>query len=501
MEYRLTPREGRGHYCVEYTGQPAEQITKELESLYQRRSYLLGVLNIAPRPSKFRKGWMYFYIKSADEKKVKEVHRFFLEKGFTPSNDGIKPFQCPNCGEINRRGAKFCLSCGISLTTEAQQIHVLKPGQPLHYGRYTVIDLLKEGGMGALYLAHDTKTYDRVCIIKQMKDYFDSSNPQEIAEAEKLFENEGRILAALNHTNIPKIYDYFLSGKCTYIVMEYIEGTDLTIGVTHRDSQSRIVKAKPFSQEEIIKHAIRICKVLEYLHSFKDSRTGQIRPVVHHDIKPANIILDKNNGEAHLVDFGIARPRQCKQIDSGSVQWGQTEPYGTEGYAPPEQYRGQSEPRSDIYALGATIYHLLTDDNPQEHPSLFPKLGSLPPRLSSILEKALRENASQRYSASELRGELESLLVLSPLQSSPKLAQPKTRHSTQPSPIPTQLKAKDPTQPSPTSVQPEPTDSISQVTSDHTFITKYYQYIILGGLGFAVICGLIILGLLIFYSP
>jgi len=149
----------------------------------------------------------------------------------------------------------------------------------------------------------------------------------------------------------------------------------------------------------MVHYAVEICAVLEYL-------AGRQPPVVHNDIKPANIIVDQNSGQAVLVDFGTARTRYLRP--GGKPDPDHDSVYGTVGYAAPELYRGESEPRSDVYSLAATTYHLLTDDDPRDHPNQYPQLDAMPPTLAGALRAALAEDVRQRPSAAEFRQRLEA---------------------------------------------------------------------------------------------
>jgi serine/threonine protein kinase len=262
--------------------------------------------------------------------------------------------------------------------------------------------------MGALYLAADTGTFDRRCVVKELLDYYDPADPKEAAQAEARFETEARLLASLSHPGIPRIYSYFSEAGRHYIIMEYIEGETLERAVTHVDPLGRTLAARSLSAEEVTRHAIRICRVLEYL-------ADQPTPVVHYDIKPANLIVDRNSGEVRLVDFGTARSptrwttrTRLDQIQSGHDA---SAVFGTEGYAAPEQYQGRTDPRSDVYALAATAYHLLTDDDPGEHPFQFPEVEGLPGPLADALSRALRLEVRRRSTATEFRQALEAWLI------------------------------------------------------------------------------------------
>jgi serine/threonine-protein kinase len=310
--------------------------------------------------------------------------------------------KCLNCGTSVRPTANFCPTCGAAVTGSIIQHIALQPGQAMKQGAYHIVGPLSKGGMGALYLAEDTQAFNRLCVIKEMLDYFDPSDPQEVKKARKLFEDEARTLSTLSHPGIPKIYTYFSENNRNYIVMEYVEGDNLESGLTHEDENGNWIAGKPQLLPEVLRWTVQVCRILEYLGTCTP-------PVVHHDIKPANLISDKNSGEVRLVDFGTAKARLTLQ-PGGTVGLHKSSIYGTAGYAAPEQYGGGSEPRSDVYALAATAYHLLTDDGPYDHPFKFPKLGILPPGVRGILSQALDQDVNRRPIAFQMRQELEKVL-------------------------------------------------------------------------------------------
>ncbi len=274
----------------------------------------------------------------------------------------------------------------------------LHPAQRLAGGRYTVQRLITRGGMGAVALASDADAFGRTVVVKAMLDYYDAARPQDAQEARERFVQEARTLAELRHPAIPQIYAYFQSGAQNYIVMEYVEGHDLEQGLTLRGQGGVEQRGRPYPHEQVLHWGVSVCRVLEYLAGRRPD------PVVHHDIKPANLLLDNNSGEVRLVDFGTARRRP--QIGVGRP----AEPgFGTPGYAPPEQYRGEGEPRSDVYALAATLYHLATNDDPRDHPFSFPLLDRLGD-LGRLLRSALDRQPARRPTAAELRSALESML-------------------------------------------------------------------------------------------
>jgi serine/threonine protein kinase len=307
----------------------------------------------------------------------------------------------PACGHLNRPSARFCEKCGRTL----RQDHwtPLRSGYMMRGGAYRILEPMGRGGMGALYLAADVGAFDRKCVIKELLDYYDLADPGEAQQAQDRFETEARLLATLSHPGIPRIYSYFSEAGRHYIVMEYIEGETLERAVTHVNYLGQTVPARPLPVEEVVRHAIRVCRVLEYL-------ADRPTPVIHHDVKPPNLIVDDTSGEVRLVDFGTAEARlqwaTQTRLDPGGATL-----FGTAGYAAPEQYQGCSEPRSDVYALAATVYHLLTDDDPAGHPFHFSKMGTLPGPLADTLERALRPEAGRRSTAIEFRQALEAWLI------------------------------------------------------------------------------------------
>ena len=309
-----------------------------------------------------------------------------------------QPALCSNCAQPMPASTRVCATCSPARPFGYAP---LQPGQLLANGRYTIQRALSRGGMGAIYLANDHETFDRAVVIKAMLDYFDPSDLQAVQVARARFFQEARTLAELRYPAIPQIYSYFQDGPHNYIVMEYVEGDDLEQRLTHTDDTGVATAGQPYSQADVLRWGVALCRVLEYLTSRPPG------PVIHHDIKPANLILDRASDTLKLVDFGTARARLL--LHAGSVGLQQSSIYGTQGYAAPEQYRGQSEPRSDVYALAATLYHLATDDDPRPHPFTFPQLNQLGP-LGHVLRSALQVEVAARPPVTELRRRLEGLI-------------------------------------------------------------------------------------------
>lgn len=233
--------------------------------------------------------------------------------------------------------------------------------------------------MSAVYLARDLRfTVKKTIAIKEMNNRTTDDMSQ--SKAVKIFEREANILASLNHLSVPQIYDFFTLGSRSYLVMEHVYGDTL---------ESIINKSEDFlPQSQVCRWAIELCDVLCYLHNHKP------QPIIFRDMKPANIMITPDN-HVILVDFGIAKAFQVGK--KGTM-------VGTEGYSPPEQYRGEGTPSVDIYALGATLHHALTKKDPRvEAPFTFSErsIRKINPDVSidleSIVNTALQYNASDRY--------------------------------------------------------------------------------------------------------
>jgi len=282
---------------------------------------------------------------------------------------------CSNCGNQNNETASLCTCCKNPLN--------LNPVGPLPEGavlenRYTIVNLIKIGGMGAVYKAKNNKL-DSICAIKELLPPYGTLERH--SRVTEWFKREAKLMAGLDHPNLPGVFDYFVSNGRYYLVMTFIEGEDLECKLEKEGNPG-------LPSEKVLAWAKEIAGVLSYLHN-------QNPPVIYRDMKPSNIMIHKD-GRAILVDFGLAR---VIHHDSRS----QKTAIGTTGYAPPEQWRGRAEARSDIYALGATLYHLLTgiEPLPFRFEPLSKILPEIPPYLEMIIMKALRDNPEERFSCAE----------------------------------------------------------------------------------------------------
>ncbi len=283
----------------------------------------------------------------------------------------------------------------------------LPTGTILSGGRYKIEKPVAAGGMGAVYRAIDTR-FHRPCAVKEMLDEFQSDGERN--QAIEWFEREATLLLDLNHPCIPRVRDFFVETGKHYLVMDFIEGSTLSDVLEKADSVIGVNGARGVPEMRARTWGRQVCSVLSYLHS-------QTPPIIFRDLKPSNIMVTDKD-EIKLIDFGIARTFQSQH---------QATIIMTIGYAPPEQLLGSPEPRSDLYALGATLHRLLTHhDAANNKPTLysFPPVRTLRPDVSMAFEqvimKALTPNVEPRWaSAAEME---RAIINLPPITSTPPLS-------------------------------------------------------------------------------
>lgn len=297
---------------------------------------------------------------------------------------------CNNCGRQQTAASSYCMYCGSPL--HGLGTGMLPPNTILQ-GRYVILERLGRGGFGAVYRVADQRLAGSVWAAKEMSDAA-LHDPAEKAQAVTAFQNEAQLLARLVHPNIPKVTDYFAENNRHYIVMEYVAGETLEDRLARQHA--------PCSEQEVRGWAGQLCDVLAYLHS-------QNPPIVFRDLKPANIMLTPQ-GQVKLIDFGIARLfKPGRSTD--------TEPLGTPGFAPPEQWgRTQTDARSDVYSLGVVLHHLLTCHDPASISFQLPPVRQLQPSVSTQMEqvitRATQQHVHQRFqSVSEMKQALTVSLM------------------------------------------------------------------------------------------
>jgi len=279
-----------------------------------------------------------------------------------------------------------CPSCGTSAPHDGPCPHAggfPSSRNPVLQGRYELIGLLGQGGMGTVYMARDLRLHRRPCVVKKLRDDFYREEDKQKAVA--FFKRESDVLSRLQHQNIVHILDYFEENYGYFLVMEYVEGKDLH-NILHERNE-------PFSEEQVLDWAAQVLDVLEYLHSHDP-------PVIYRDLKPSNIMIDVK-GRVKLVDFGIAR--DCEE-------GGDNTHVVSAGYSPPEQYWGAADPRSDIYALGATLFFLLTGEEPVALHASSPRAMNqkVSPETDGIVQRATAQDIAERYqTAPDMRAALE----------------------------------------------------------------------------------------------
>lgn len=305
----------------------------------------------------------------------------------------------------------------------------------LQNGRYQIESILGQGGFGITYRAVQT-SLGRTVAIKEffMKDYCEraedstritlgtQSSREMVTRYREKFEKEARTLAKLEHPHIVRVIDVFQENNTSYYVMEYAEGASL---------KQQVDEKGPLSEAKAVSYICQVADALRYLHQ---------QHICHLDIKPANI-LTKANGDAVLADFGLA-----KQYDEEGGETSTTPVGKSKGYAPPEQYRTGGvksfSPETDIYALGATLYFLLTGKTPPESVLLNEEsldVSPLSPNMAQAVQAAMQLRRADRATLDAFEG----LLNKKPEQPKPSKDEDITIVDVEPTPVKPQTKEKE----------------------------------------------------------
>lgn len=242
-------------------------------------------------------------------------------------------------------------------------------------GKYEILKLIGQGGMSKVYLAMD-KRLNKQWAVKEIEKRARDKNNEVIIQSAVA---EANMIKRLDHPSLPRIVDIIDNEDVIFVIMDYIEGEPLSKILDEYGAQP---------QDLVIEWAKQLCEVLDYLHTCNP-------PIIYRDMKPANVML-KPDGNIKLIDFGIAREfKEQNLADTVSL--------GTKGYAAPEQFggKGQTDPRTDVYCLGVTLYHLVTGQNPCEPPYELYPIRQWNPQLSGGLERIIQKctqlNPDDRY--------------------------------------------------------------------------------------------------------
>jgi len=258
-------------------------------------------------------------------------------------------------------------------------------------GRYRITRLVAGGGMAWVYEVEELRPdgTKQVWALKELR--ADAEDTHTLQEGRQLFEQEANILVHLSHPNLPRVSAFFDETGRSYLVMEFIRGESLERRLEHANA--------PLLEGQVLDWAIQICEVLSYLHT-------RPQPVIFRDMKPSNVMVTPE-GRIKLIDFGIARTYKVgKRQDTITM--------GSENYAAPEQWgKAQTDQRADIYGLGATMYHLLTNVPPLPAFVPTPRLPvqqynpAVTDRTAAVIDRAMAEDREKRYaSAQEMRAAL-----------------------------------------------------------------------------------------------
>ena len=285
------------------------------------------------------------------------------------------PVYCDKCGHKNEDTVRVCISCGEGLT-DFSSTGILKSGTILDK-HYEIKDMIKAGGMGAVYKALDYRFEKKPCAVKEM--ISQTTDPALQEYFIERFKKEAMILYELKHPNLPRVRNYFVEGGRYYLVMDYIEGKDL-------DTIMRGYEGGRVPEHIVIEWTKQILDALIYLHNHNP-------PIVYRDMKPGNVMVRSSDNKIILVDFGIARTIEPDGDKAKTA-------IGTPGFSPPEIFEGRPEQRTDIYSLGATMHCLLTGVVPLT-PFIFKPVRilnpSVSPGLESVVMHALTMNIDSRY--------------------------------------------------------------------------------------------------------
>ncbi|MEM8534528.1 MAG: serine/threonine-protein kinase [Chloroflexota bacterium] len=317
----------------------------------------------------------------------------------TTSGTPTTPLQLPDLST-----AIWCAVCHTPTALDADHCHLCGlvfvsrlPSNLLMPSRYTLLRPLAIGGLSHVYLARDTTT-DQLVVFKTLASIDAPQPPDWHTDAHACLTHEAQLLRTLDHPGLPRAHIWLPHDHTPLLVLEHIAGPTLEQTITVTDSTGQLIGTKPLSVAETLSYAHGIVQTLVYL-------ADQPQPIVHGDLKPTNLIAATDRHIPVLLDFGNATRLE------GNGPTTVPQRYGTPGFAAPEQYHGQVTRTSDVYGLGATLYHLLTADDPSTHPLHFPALSTLPPDLATLLTTMLDRDPDLRPTSAALEVQLQEIIV------------------------------------------------------------------------------------------
>lgn len=339
----------------------------------------------------------------------------------------VFPISCPACGYALKPGARFCPQCGLAQGVQAGMKYrtgKLPPNALLHGSEgavYVVQSLVARGGMGAVYKV--LRAGDQsIWAAKEMSE--SAVSVEEWKKTVTAFYAEAHLLQSLAHENLPKVIDVFAHNQRHYMVMEFIEGQSLT--------EIMAESGGSVAEGQALEWGRQLCQVLHYLHTHNP-------PIIYRDLKPDNVMVETASNRVKLIDFGIARRyKSGKKSDTVHL--------GTSGYAAPEQYgraNRQSDAATDIYALGATLHHLLTGLDPAQTPFSFPDVrihAKVSVATAAAIAKAVKPRAEDRHRSAAamyeaLTGEPFPAITQAQTRPTPPPLPPETHSETAVAPI------------------------------------------------------------------
>lgn len=359
---------------------PFERLSEMVESIsknFELRSDLLEI-----KDSK-----RTLTIRLADLSKDEKAQLFCSLRKYAPSIHMDEETQEALVGSSVLREPKYTeIWFDVLTSTKPQELNQVEAGTELRSGAFTVKERIGSGGQAVIFLAEDNRENNATGNTVILKEYqlVPGESLDVLMESARSFENESKLLSQLSNDKVVKLKELFYENSRVYLVLEHIKGPNL---------RELIERDGPLASEKVRELALQMCDILSYLHS-------HVPPIVHRDFTPDNLIL-QDNGQLKLIDFSVAQ--SGKNIRQGECA-------GKHSYSPPEQFRAEAVPQSDIYALGCTLYYLLTGQDPEPISSSDPSENHPEAaEIGKIIARATQLDLQERYESIDwVRTDLQS---------------------------------------------------------------------------------------------